>query len=665
MGPAFNTTRSYGTVVPSQSSTHIWILSFLLLSGLACRIYDLGRLPLWSDEAESSINALTILQKGVPTDSYQGQPIFENWMVRPWPDNPEFEFRDISYSDRHVAAYHGWLPLYSIALSFRLFGITSSPAGLLRPQYDEAERLRRTIAARLPSVFFGLLCIAGCYLAGRRLQGREAGLVAALLATFLAVNISYSQTARYYVETAAGVTFCIWATLAMRQSARWRDFLIGSILFSALFYTHPVPFAAACLMWAIVMAFRTNEWRTIAPKALVFVGVIAGLCTPWLFVTDYVKHSSQLPKAWRLLTLPGDLIVVRLLLKEFGFVIAIGAVLAGAVFVLRGRVSPQLTEPFERYKKSFVFAYLWLVVSYVVFFFTMPPSSFTVSRLSPLLVPPTLLFLAMVFCSVAEIFSKRSVLPVAAISATALVLIANWRHPENVRLARLGMAESADIVQPTHSIDMAVEYLRTAPMNTSTKLFASADMELVLTFYTGMFVQSIVPVRKSYLDSYPGDIIFFSSEAFWRTGPLRPDRLLDAARTAGQELSPRKALDVSCELSTLDFRSKQAGNWARVIPPVAPVPVPSFAADLWKQQHEQTPDWIRNSWRWYPVQFPLFRNVELRDSSEWWIHYNYALVGPDQRRIHPNYENRIRNATLTILPCSDLVVYYSPGVQRN
>src|SRR5215467_6986941 len=351
MGPAFDTTRSNAhrvapgaPAVRSQSSTHIWVLSFLLLTGLACRIYDLGRLPLWVDEAESSINALTILQKGVPADSYQGSPLFENWMTRPWPDNPEFEFRDTSYSDRHVAAYHGWLPLYSIALSFRLFGITSSPAGMLRPQYDEAQRLRRTIAARLPSVFFGMLCIVGFYLAGCRLQGRETGLVAALLATFLAVNISYSQTARYYAGTAAGVTFCIWATLAMRQSARRQDFLIGGILFSLLFYTHLVAFAAACLMWAIVMAFRANQWRTIAPKALLFVGVIAGLCAPWLIATDYLKYSGQLPKAWRLLTLPADLIVIRLLLKEFGFVVVVGAMLAAAVVALRRRVSPRFTE---------------------------------------------------------------------------------------------------------------------------------------------------------------------------------------------------------------------------------------------------------------------------------------------------------------------------------
>src|SRR6516165_7554005 len=200
MGPALDTTRSNAQriapgapVVRSQSSTHIWVLSILLLTGLACRIYDLGRLPLWSDEAESSVNAFTILERGVPADTYQGQPIYENWMVKPWPGNSEFEFRDISYNDRGVAVYHAWLPLFSIALSFRLLGITPARAGAMRPQYSAAERRRRTIAARLPSVFFGMLCILGFYLAGSRLQSRGTGLIAAFLGTFLAVHIWYSQ----------------------------------------------------------------------------------------------------------------------------------------------------------------------------------------------------------------------------------------------------------------------------------------------------------------------------------------------------------------------------------------------------------------------------------------------------------------------------------------
>src|SRR5262249_12461697 len=146
-----------------------------------------------------------------------------------------------------------------IALSFRLLGITPPRAGAMRPQYSAAERRRRTIAARLPSVFFGVLCILGFYLAGSRLQSRGTGLIAAFLSTFLALHISYSQAARYYAAPAMLITFCIWAVLAMKQSGRWRDFLIGSSLFSLLFYTHLLAFAVASLMWAVAMATRLNQ----------------------------------------------------------------------------------------------------------------------------------------------------------------------------------------------------------------------------------------------------------------------------------------------------------------------------------------------------------------------------------------------------------------------
>jgi hypothetical protein len=643
--------------------THIWILSLIMLAGLACRLFDLSRLPLWSDEAESSINALTILEKGVPADSYQGNPLYENWMVRIWPDNPEYEFRDISYSDRKMAVYHSWLPLYSIAFSFRLLGITAGPSGALRPQYGSAERRWRSIAARVPSVFFGTLCILGFYLAGVRLRDRQTGLLAAFLAAFLAIHISYSQTARYYAASAAAITFCFWATLAMRQSARWRDFLFGSFLFSLLFYTHLLAFAVAFLMWAIAMATRVREWRLIGSKVVVFLLGVAGLCTPWLIATDFLHYNSQIPRAWKRLNLPGDLIIGHLLFSEFGFVLLIGIILAGAAAIRRGRMSARFVAPLRRYEAALVFSYLWLILSYFVFFFNIPAPSFIVGRLSLVLLPATLLIVAMIFCSVAAIVSKRNAPFLATIGAVAFILISNWRHPHNLRLATLGLTEADDILPPTHLVDTAVEYLRTMPINGATRLFASPDMQFVLTFYTGMLVQSIVPVRKQYLDDYPGDIILFSSEAFWRTGPVSPDRLHKAAIAVGRELSAQDALDLSCRLSSLAFRSQQAAKVSRVVPPLAPVP--PFAASLWAAQQKDSPEWFRGTYSWFPGQFLLFRDFEIRDSSEWWLDYFYALVGPEQRRAHPNYENRIRNATLTVLPCADLVAYYSPGNLRT
>ena len=78
---------------------------------------------MWVDEAETSINALTILEHGYPTDHYMGMPIYENTLIQSWPNNEEYEFKDFSYSDRGMAIYHGWLPMYAIAFSQWLMGI--------------------------------------------------------------------------------------------------------------------------------------------------------------------------------------------------------------------------------------------------------------------------------------------------------------------------------------------------------------------------------------------------------------------------------------------------------------------------------------------------------------------------------------------------------------
>jgi hypothetical protein len=646
--------------VSFQFPAHVRLLLILIVAGFACRIYDLGRLPLESDEAESSINALTILEGGVPADTYQGQPIYENWMVKPWPGNSEFEFRDISYNDRGMAVYHAWLPLYSIALSFRLLGITPTRAGATRPQYSAAERRRRTIAARLPSVFFGVLCILGFYLAGCRLQSRGTGLIAAFLATFLALYIWYSQLARYYAATAMLITFCIWAVLAMKQSGRWRDFLIGSFLFSLLFYTNLLAFTVSCLMWAIAMATRLNQWRSVGPKVAVFVACIAGLCAPWLLGTNFLRYSAGVPKAWRLLSLPGDLILSRNLLV--GGIVLIGSVvLASAATVLKGLVPARLEAAFEPYKLSFAFLYLWTILGYLVFFFSMPAPSLFVSRLALVVGPASLLIIAMVLRSLAAAVSRKNVLLFTGIGATAFLLISDWRDPY-VRLVRpREFLKPADVVEPTHNVDAAVEYLRAAPVEASTKLFASPDMQLVLTFYTGMRIQSIVPVRKSYLDDYPGDIIFFSAVPFWRMGPLTSDLLRKAARNAGSELSASDALELSCRLSSRDFRSEEGAKVARVVPPVTPIP--PFAAGLWKRQKEEFPEWFRSHYAWFPAQSGLFRGFKATNASDWWVQYFYALVNPEQRRAHPNYEDRIRSATLTVLPCADLVVYHSPSIE--
>ena len=121
----------------------------------------LGDTPPVGDEAESAMNATTILDHGVPTGTYLGLPIYENTLTEPWPGNTEYEFRDSSYSSKGVTIYHGWLPLYSMAASFKFFGVQpDQPTATLHVQHTAEEMQRRTMAARASHPFSSAFCLS-------------------------------------------------------------------------------------------------------------------------------------------------------------------------------------------------------------------------------------------------------------------------------------------------------------------------------------------------------------------------------------------------------------------------------------------------------------------------------------------------------------------------
>jgi hypothetical protein len=169
----------------------ITLVALVITAAVWRRLEYLDMGPFWVDEAESSINALTILQHGYPGDRYLGIPIYENTLVKRWPENPEYEFKDSSYSDRGFATYHGWLPLYSMAASFALNGIAPDQAGHPPAPRGVDELKRRSRFARLPSVLYGALFLALCYIGGIILFGRDAGITALLVGCVHQTHIDF------------------------------------------------------------------------------------------------------------------------------------------------------------------------------------------------------------------------------------------------------------------------------------------------------------------------------------------------------------------------------------------------------------------------------------------------------------------------------------------
>jgi 4-amino-4-deoxy-L-arabinose transferase-like glycosyltransferase len=135
--------RNKGLIIP------ILILLIIVLSGFYVRIDGLANLGLGSDEPIHIYPAKSILETG--------EPLLPS---------------GIKYSRA--------LPFtYSVALSFKLFGINE-------------------ISARLPSVIFGTLSIILIFFIGKEFFGTMVGLVSALLLAFIPFEIAWSRTCRMY-----------------------------------------------------------------------------------------------------------------------------------------------------------------------------------------------------------------------------------------------------------------------------------------------------------------------------------------------------------------------------------------------------------------------------------------------------------------------------------
>ena len=161
-----------------------WILSFLLLTGAALRIYDLGGKSLWYDE----IYELHIAGRG------------------------------LGYILKALHPLH--CPLNQIIDHFfLLFG-------------------KSEFILRFPSALWGILNIWAVYAVGTLFFGRKEGLIGAFLLTISSYHLRYSQEGRMYtllLLTSLLSIYFFWRALEDNRGRNW----FGYILFSIFsLYTH-------------------------------------------------------------------------------------------------------------------------------------------------------------------------------------------------------------------------------------------------------------------------------------------------------------------------------------------------------------------------------------------------------------------------------------------
>ena len=375
------------------------LVAGLVSLGVLLRSCNLGSPVLFRDEAESAINALTILEHGVPADHYLGLPLYENTLIRPWPESVEYEFKDTSYSSRGFAIYHGWVPLYAMAASFAIFGIVpDSAADPPQVRHDDGQMRRRAIAARAPSVVFAGIFLLALFAAGRALYSLEAGMFALALGSFTPYLMLVSRQARYYSATLAMGTCCLVWLCRLVRKGRWPDFIVAGLLLVLLFHTHVLTFAvlATALALALPHLFKlpAGVWKVMSLSSIIAAGTL-----PWVWLTGFFDALGDIPMAYPLLNFPHDFFLYPSKHPVILSVIVWAAIQLGLVLLLGKKLPGRIVEPFRRGKGPIGFLIGLVCLSSLLFLFLTPAASFFLGRMTLLLIVPVVLLAAILLRS--------------------------------------------------------------------------------------------------------------------------------------------------------------------------------------------------------------------------------------------------------------------------
>jgi len=614
----------------------------LILTGVLLRVDWMNRTGLWCDEAESSINALTVLDRGFPLNEYLGIPIYENTLTEPWDGHPEYEFRDSSYSPQGLAVYHGWLPIYAIAASQALCGLRADhPVDPLAVQHGVDEIALRTVAPRLPAIVFSALCMLVIFFLANELGGATAGFSALTLMAFNAKTVDFGYQARYYSLTLLMTAVAALCLARMVRRGRWRDYLLLGFAEALLFHTHQLSaiiFAGAALV-TIPAVIRHRDWFL---KSLGAGALCTGLVLPWIWFSGFLFTASGVPKASRLFDSFSDWLAYALGRPD-QFVLLAGLLL---ILVL-GKVRPgwfpaRFHEAVREHGKIYMALFAWLAIGYAAFHVLVPAASFFYERLSLILWTPYVLLLAMLASDLLRGISPRQATVFGIVAMTGFLAVRG----------RLAFLEKPSLVGSRQETAAVIDALQKIRFENGTRVYASPNNHLIYTYFTGLTVQSVAPVRKSFFSSYENPLVFIESQMEVMFPDESDVRL--AAKLENISLTPDQSKEL-CALVWTAIAAEELAKQGIAVPPLPPLP--GYLDPVLGKARLQMQDAREKSAKALKC-WPIFRRLSSERIKDLWLGFFYRFVHPEERTGgNLNIFPRLRNAKLEFLPSANTVIY--------
>ena len=256
----------YSWYLHVKSKTH-FAIAILVLSGLLLRLYMASDnyLHAW-DERYHALVA-------------------KNMMDFPWTPmlykNPVIELNSLDWAHGHIWLHKQPLPMWSMALSMKLFGCTE-------------------FAIRLPAILLSTAGIWFTYNLGKRLYNQSVGFFAAFLFAIqgLILEIGSGRVATDHIDLffLCLILIAVWAAKVYSDSGKILFNIICGIAIGAAVLTKWLPALIVLPIWGLFQVSQ-NGWnfKRIVPRLLILCGVIGIVAIPWQI---YIRSSFPLEYAY-------------------------------------------------------------------------------------------------------------------------------------------------------------------------------------------------------------------------------------------------------------------------------------------------------------------------------------------------------------------------------
>lgn len=625
------------------------ILALLIVSlAMILRISGVLSDTLWVDEAESALNGLTILEKGLPLGEYLGIPLYENTLTEPWEESAEYEFRDSSYSARrNVVVYHGWLPLYSIAASQALFGLKpdlEDDGPNNHPRHGKESVWVRTVAPRVPALVFSFLtCVVLFYLM-RHVAGRTAALAALTWFAASGKTVWFGTQSRYYPMTLLMITVVAYLFFRTVKWGNWRSYIALGVAEGLLFHTHPLSalvFAGAAL-FGLPMIVRHEHWQR---KCGLAASIAGALTIPWAIWAGFFETASTVPKVYAFFSGSTEWISYALE-RPKSLVLVLGLLLLMLVLVRFPQALPiRCKNAFSDHRFYYLFLVYWMILVYAAFHTLVPAASYFTDRLTLMLLIPFIMLVGLLVGDIARASVRQWQGLVAVVLSFGSILM----------LHRPAMYYGLGYDEAKRPFAKLNTYLATTDFDLDVRFYATPSNQLIYTYYFGLPVQSTAPVRKSFFDTYAGEVVILDARSY--PAFIDEELVLELAEQEGLTLT-KEAITESQHMlwSKMVFDDdKRAG-----LPGPAAAPVLSIFQESLLDAARNYADILEQEALKKVIRSPIFYEVDATGLDELWTIF-FVRYSDYINRIgrNLNYYDRIQNATVTHLPQSSVVVYRS------